>query len=85
MIDLTQEICMLKRRKKFLQEGYNCVICHYDVEETLEHLFFECLATSSRWFALGISWTDSVNIFQKLTLAREASQPFLYGTLYDCS
>jgi hypothetical protein len=53
------------------------VICHYDVEETLEHLFFECLATSSRWFALGISWTDSVNIFQKLTIAREASpHPF---------
>lgn len=60
------------RRKKFLQEGYNCVLCQDSVEETVEHLFFDCPAAVSRWFALGITWADSVDIYQKLIIAREA-------------
>jgi len=31
---------MLRRRNKFLEEGYNCVLCQEGVEETSEHLFF---------------------------------------------
>jgi hypothetical protein len=26
------------RRRKVLEEGYNCVMCQYNVEETIEHL-----------------------------------------------
>jgi hypothetical protein len=35
---------ILRRRKKFLEEGYNCVLCQEEIEETSEHLFFECSA-----------------------------------------
>jgi hypothetical protein len=38
---------------KFLEEGYNCVTCQDEVEETSMHLFFECSASGTRWFALG--------------------------------
>lgn len=31
---------LLSRRKKFLEEGYCCVLCQNDLEETSEHLFF---------------------------------------------
>ena len=31
---------MLRRRCKFLVEGYNCALCQDGVEETIEHLFF---------------------------------------------
>lgn len=45
---------ILRRRKKFLEEGYNCVLCQDGVEETIEHLFFDCPLAVSRWYALGI-------------------------------
>jgi hypothetical protein len=32
---------ILRRRKKFL-EDYRCVMCQGNMEETLEHLFFDC-------------------------------------------
>jgi hypothetical protein len=68
---------ILRRRKKFLQKGYNCVLCQDGVEKTVGHLFFECQAAASRWFALGIIWLDSVSIFQRIISAREASpHPF---------
>jgi hypothetical protein len=68
---------MLRRRNKFLEKGYNCALCQDTIEETLEHLFFECPSTVSRWFALGITWEENVNIHQKLYIAKEAFlQPF---------
>jgi hypothetical protein len=33
---------ILRRRRKFLEDGYNCVLCLEDVEESIEHLFFDC-------------------------------------------
>jgi hypothetical protein len=33
---------MLRRREKFLEEGYNYVLCQDNMEETVEHLFFGC-------------------------------------------
>jgi hypothetical protein len=45
---------VLKRRKKHLDEGYNCVLCSDSVEETVEHLFFYCSVARCRWFAIGI-------------------------------
>jgi hypothetical protein len=62
----------LRRRKKFLEEGYNCALWHEEIEETSEHLFFECSAAACRWFALGISWSDSGNTHQRIYLAKHA-------------
>jgi transcription elongation factor Elf1 len=39
---------ILRRRKKVLDEGYNCVMCHNNGEETATHLFFSYPAATSR-------------------------------------
>lgn len=68
---------MLRRRNKFLEEGYNCVLCHNSIEETIEHLFFDCPSASSRWFALGIIWEENASIHEKLYIAKQSFQyPF---------
>jgi hypothetical protein len=60
---------MLRRRRKFL-ENYNCPLCADSVEETLEHLFFDCPCAATRWFKLGIVWDDEAPIHQKIQLAK---------------
>jgi hypothetical protein len=68
---------MLRRRNKFLEEGYCCVLCQDNIEETSEHLFFDCSTASARWFALGIVWEDEVNLHEKLIVAkRDFPYPF---------
>ena len=57
---------MLRRRHKFLEEGYNCVLCLEGREETIEHLFFSCPYTATRWIALGVVWRDDGNIFERM-------------------
>jgi hypothetical protein len=63
---------VLRRRRKFLEEGYSCVLCQDGIEETSDHLFFECYVVACRWFALGISWSTSHNSHQKIYLAKQA-------------
>jgi hypothetical protein len=60
---------ILRRRKKVLDEGYNCVMCHNNEEETTAYLFFNCPAAASRWFALGIVWEENLSVHQKLLQA----------------
>jgi hypothetical protein len=45
---------------------------HEGIEETFEHLFFECSTATCRWFALGISWSNSNNSNQKIYMAKQA-------------
>jgi hypothetical protein len=69
------------RRRKLLEEGYSCVLCLEDVEESVEHLFFDCHSAVSRWFALGISWIDHPNIHHKLQVAKlDFAQPYFMET-----
>jgi hypothetical protein len=68
---------ILRRRKKVLDEGYNCVMCHNGEEETAAHLFFNCPAAASRWLAWGIVWEENLSVHQKLLQARlDFGQPF---------
>jgi hypothetical protein len=68
---------ILKRRNKVLEDGYNCVLCHEEVEETLVHLFFDCPSATCRWLALGINWATNSNVHQKIYIARQAFvEPF---------
>ena len=57
---------LLRRCNKYLDEGYNCVVCHENVEEIGSHLFFDCSAAISRWFSIGIIWDDSLDINRKI-------------------
>ena len=54
-----------------MEEGYNCVLCHDNWEETIKHLLFSCTCTTSRWFALGIVQRDDGNIHEKLSAAKQ--------------
>jgi hypothetical protein len=47
---------ILRRRRKVLDEGYNCVMCHNSEEETAAHLFSVALLLStdgSHWELFG--------------------------------
>jgi hypothetical protein len=64
---------ILRRRRKVLDEGYNCVLCHNNEEETATHLFFSYPAAVNRWFALGIVWGANLSVHQKILQARVVS------------
>jgi hypothetical protein len=59
---------MLRRRKKYLEGSYNCVLYQERMEETREHLFFDCSSSVSRWFSLGIVWDENATIHHKIYL-----------------
>jgi hypothetical protein len=61
---------ILRRRGKFLEEGYNCVLCLDLIEETMDHLFFFCSSSEARWFAIGISWDEDADIHERILIAK---------------
>jgi hypothetical protein len=68
---------MLRRRDKFLGESCNCILCQNGVEETIEHLFFDCPFAITRWFVLGILWDGDSNIHHEICIAiQQFKQPF---------
>ncbi|KAG2641278.1 hypothetical protein PVAP13_2KG168258, partial [Panicum virgatum] len=65
------------RRRKFLEQGYNCAPCHEGVEETFEQLFFNCPTAACRWFSLGIVWRcDKYIRSYTLLIKKDFMQPF---------
>jgi hypothetical protein len=72
---------ILRRRKKFL-ENYNYVMCQCNVEETLEHLFFDCSCAATRWFSLGIVWNDEAQVNHKIMRQDCFPLPFFHGDLH---
>jgi len=68
---------MLRRRKKFLEEGYYCVFYHDNIEEIIENLFFDCPAIITRCFVLGITLEEDAIVYQKLiTVKGSFAYPF---------
>lgn len=49
------------RRRNMVIENYNCVLCNYSVEETLEHLFLHCDFAKQCWNLLGIDIPTNSN------------------------
>ena len=49
-----------------MDEGYNCVLCQENVEETTSRLSFDCSASITRWFSIAIICNDSLDINQKI-------------------
>jgi hypothetical protein len=68
---------MLRRRRKYLESVYNCVLCQEGMEETREHLFFDSSSSVSRWFSLGLVWDENATIHHKIYSAKyDFNQPF---------
>jgi hypothetical protein len=63
---------ILRRKRKHLDEVYNCVLYHENAEETVEHLIFDCSTAVTRWFAIGITWNENSNVHKKIYNAKMA-------------
>ena len=62
---------MLKRRHYNIGEVHDCILCGLHIEETLEHLFFECQFSSGCWSHLGLSWSHDNSRLQNISKAKE--------------
>ena len=58
--------------KNFYLRSYSCVLCNANVEETLDHLFFECTFSAWCWSFVGVTWDNSLPILERLQAARAA-------------
>jgi len=72
---------ILRRRKKFLEERYNCALCQEVVEEMAEHLFFNFSSIVCRRFYQGIFWEENANIH--LRCRTRVCSAIFYGNLFD--
>ena len=58
-------------------ESYNCVLCHLDTEESLNHLFLECPFALSCWNMLGLAHLIQDNLIDSVFLFRtQIHKPF---------
>jgi hypothetical protein len=60
----------LLHRKNFHLESYSCVLCNTAMEETLDHLFFDCPFSAWCWSSVGIVWDTSLPIMDRLEFTR---------------
>jgi hypothetical protein len=60
----------LLRRKNFYLQSYDCVLCSSNVEENLEHLFFDCTFSVWCWRLVDITWDISLPIMERLQSAQ---------------
>ena len=68
---------MLRRRHFHIDAGYSCAMCNLDLEEDIQHLFFDCPLATSCWLSLQTQWTDDHDIHAKLFSARtDFNSPF---------
>lgn len=63
---------MLKRRHYNIGTNLDCMLCDRRVEETLEHLFFECSFSQRCWNMLNITWSERQHRLEKLQHQRAA-------------
>lgn len=69
---------VLRQRHKHFEEGYNCVMCHENMEEMTMHLFFECSSNIMRWYIVNIQWNIQGSLFQMLARQKSTSNsPYL--------
>lgn len=60
----------LLKRNHFALPSYNCVLCQGNVEETVEHLFFECPFSEWCWRLMNVQWPQNVSLLDRLALAK---------------
>jgi len=58
-------------------QSYNCVLCHQDVEESLHHLFMDCLFAKTCWNMLGLAYLIQGSMLDSVPLFRaQINRPF---------
>jgi len=71
-----------RRQKNHLKEGYDFVLCQDGIEETVQHMFFECTSSITRWSTF---FGQSKVVYFKCLCGRTSlfTTPILYGNLHD--
>jgi hypothetical protein len=60
-------------------ECYSYVLCHFDIEETLQHLFFHCPFAMCCWNTLGLAHQIQDDLLDSLLAFRlHLQQPFFH-------
>jgi hypothetical protein len=54
------------RRKSMPLPSYDCVLCGFDTEETVEHLFLHCVFAKTCWSLVGITVPSALDPFRIL-------------------
>lgn len=54
------------RRNLHIQSNSFCVLCFDWEDETIDHLFFDCLFTKRCWGKLQINWTNDADIHERI-------------------
>ncbi|VAH81402.1 unnamed protein product [Triticum turgidum subsp. durum] len=62
---------MLKRRHYNIGDDHDCILCGMRIEETIEHLFFECQFSQICWASLGFSWQQGGTRLEHIEVAKE--------------
>jgi hypothetical protein len=58
-------------------QSYNCVLCHLNVEESLQHLFLDCPFAIACWNLLGLAHLIQGNLIDSVFLFKtQISRPF---------
>jgi hypothetical protein len=57
---------MLRRRHLNTQDTDICIMCIDGMEETIEHLFFDCTFARECWSMINFQWDTSLNLWDRL-------------------
>lgn len=72
LVDRLNTKDMLQKRHLNIQGTNTCVMCNLGVNETIQHLFFECPFAQDCWLRLGIHWDMTVAIRDRIACARSS-------------
>ena len=73
---------MLKRRHYNIGNDYTCLLCESNLEETVEHLFFECSFSKNYWSDLGICWNTQGTRLDWINLAKMSWNKPLFMAIF---
>lgn len=73
---------MLSRRNFNVQPNCLCVLCSAQMEETIEHLFFDCAFAKRCWDKLGIIWVQDADIHKKFMRTRQQAGLPLFTEIF---
>ncbi|PVH34302.1 hypothetical protein PAHAL_8G190100 [Panicum hallii] len=64
------------------RDSYNCVICNNSVEETVDHLFFQCPFSQSCWNLLNLQIPLQASTLQSLDLLKFELHSPLFKSIF---
>lgn len=64
---------MLTRRNFNVQPDSLCVLCDDGMEETIDHLFFDCSFAKKCWDKVGIIWVDDDDLNRRIECSRQVT------------